>query len=71
MAGPENDLLIGDDGNDRLYGEEGDDRLYGDIHPCAGASCDIGGSDFLDGGSGAESAAGDFGDGGPLSSIPA
>ncbi len=64
-GGTGNDLLIGDEGNDRIYGKRGDDRLYGDIHPCAGASCEIGGDDLLDGGSGAESGAGDFGDGGP------
>ena len=45
--------------------DEGDDRLFGDIRPCAGASCEIGGRDLLDGGSGAETS-GDYGDGGPF-----
>ena len=64
-GGPGNDKIVGDEGNDRLFGKRGNDRLYGDIHPCAGASCGIGGDDLLNGGSGAESGAGDFGDGGP------
>ncbi len=64
-GGPGNDTLIGDEGDDQIYGDEGDDHLYGDIHPCAGASCEIGGHDLLDGGSGAE-VAGDYGDGGPF-----
>ena len=52
-GGAEDDTLIGDEDDDQLYGEEGDDRLFGDIQPCAGASCEIGGADLLDGGPGA------------------
>ena len=60
-GGAENDTLIGDEDDDQIYGEEGDDRLFGDIQPCAGASCEIGGDDLLDGGPGAA----DRGNGGP------
>ncbi len=65
FGGPGADTLAGDEGDDSLFGMRGDDDLYGDIHPCAGASCAIGGHDLLDGGSGAE-VAGDYGDGGPF-----
>lgn len=51
-GGDDGDVLIGDKGNDWLYGDDGDDNLYGGTHELGG----IGGIDYLNGGSGTDTA---------------